>query len=286
VIEFTQKSWLEKYIMFNTDRRKEAKNEFERDFFKLMNNSVFGKTIENLRKRVDVKLVWDPEKNRKLVNKPNYNYQKIFNDDLIGINMKKTNLFLDKPIYCGFTILDNSKMLMYDFHYNYIQKKYKDNKLLFTDTDSLCYEIHTEDIYKDMYEDKTLFDLSNFPIDSECYDKSNKKVIGKFKSETKMNPIIGFVGLRSKMYSIKTEKDEINKAKGIKGSVTKCLTHDNFKNVLFDSTRNLISMNTIRSHNHKLMSCEQNKIGLSCYDDKRYILDDGCTTLAYGSVLI
>jgi hypothetical protein len=201
--------------------------------------------------------------------------------------MKKTNLLLKNPMYCGFTILDNSKMLMYDFHYNYIQKKYKDNnKLLFTDTDSLCYEIHTEDIYRDMYEDRTLFDLSNFPKDSKYYDESNKKVIGKFKSETKIDPIIGFVGLRSKMYSIKTEKDEINKAKGIKKSVIKCLAYDDLKNTLFNSTRSLISMNTIRSHNHQLMSYEQNKIGLSCYDDKRYILDDGCTTLAYGSVLI
>jgi hypothetical protein len=137
-----------------------------------------------------------------------------------------------------------------------------------------------------MHKDRTLFDLSNFPKDSKYYDDSNKKVIGKFKSETKMDPIVGFVGLRSKMYSIKTEKDEINKAKGIKKSVTKCLTHDNFKNTLFNKTRNLISMNTIRSHNHQIMSCEQNKIGLSCYDDKRYILDGGCTTLAHGSVLI
>jgi hypothetical protein len=253
-----------------------------------MNNSVFGKTMENLRKHQDVKIEWDPEKVRKLINKPNFNYHRIFNEDLIGINMKKTNLLLNNPMYCGFTILDNSKMLMYDFHYNYIQKKYKDNnKLLFTDTDSLCYEIYTEDIYRDMYEDRTLFDLSNFPIDSKCYDESNKKVIGKFKDETCMTPIIGFVGLRSKMYSIKTEKDETKKAKGIKKGVVKNnLTYNDFKNSLFDSTRNLISMNTIRSHNHQLMSCEQNKIGLSCYDDKRYILDDGCTTLAYGSVLL
>jgi hypothetical protein len=201
--------------------------------------------------------------------------------------MKKTNLFLNNPMYCGFTILDNSKMLMYDFHYNYIQKKYDNVKLLFTDTDSLCYEIHTSDIYRDMHADKELFDLSNFPVGSKCYDESNKKVIGKFKDETCMKPIIGFVGLRSKMYSIKTEKDETKKAKGIKkGVVENNLTYNDFKNSLFDSTRNLISMNTIRSHNHQLMSCEQNKIGLSAYDDKRYFLDNGYNTLPYGSVFI
>jgi hypothetical protein len=288
VIEFTQEAWLKKYIMFNTDRRKEANNTFEKDFFKLMNNSVFGKTMENLRKHLDIHLVCDPEQTRKLINKPNFNYQKIFTEELIGINMKKTNLFLKNPMYCGFTILDNSKMLMYDFHYNYIQKKYKDNnKLLFTDTDSLCYEIHTEDIYKDMYEDRTLFDLSNLPKDSKYYDESNKKVIGKFKSEEKMDPIMGFVGSRSKMYSIKTKKDETKKAKGIKKGVVKNnLTYNDFKNSLFDGTKTLISMNTIRSFNHQLMSCEQNKIGLSAYDDKRYILDNGYNTLPYGSVFI
>jgi len=284
VLEFSQSPWLKKYIDFNTEQRKKATNDFEKDFFKLMNNSVFGKTMENLRKRVNVELVNNKERYNKLISKPNYKSKRIFSGGLMAINTYKTNLKLNRPIYCGFAILDNSKMLMYDFHYNYIKNKYGgDAKLLFTDTDSLCYEIKTDDIYEDMYEDKELFDLSNFPKDSKYFDGKNEKVIGKFKSETKMVPIEEFVGLRAKMYSIKTKNNESKRAKGIKRNVVRNnIVHNDYKDTLFDSGRSHIAMNTIRSDKHIIMSYKLNKIGLSCYDDKRYILDNGRDTLAYG----
>jgi hypothetical protein len=173
---------------------------------------------------------------------------------------------------------------MYDFHYNYIKNRYGDGaKLLFTDTDSICYEIKTDDIYEDMYKDKELFDLSNFPKDSKYFDGKNEKVIGKFKSETKMVPIEEFVGLRAKMYSIKTKNNESKRAKGIKRNVVRNnIVHNDYKDTLFDSGRSHIAMNTIRSDKHIIKSYKLNKIGLSCYDDKRYILDNGCDTLAYG----
>ena len=142
VLEFIQSPWLKQYIDFNTEKPKHAKNPFGKDFFKLMNNSVFGKTMENLRKRVNVKLVTDEKKLVKLSSKPTYISSKIFNEDLTTVYKIKETLTLNRPAYVGMCILDLSKTLMYDFHYNYIKKRYGDSaKLLFTDTDSLNYEI-------------------------------------------------------------------------------------------------------------------------------------------------
>ena len=221
-LEFNQSPWLKQYIDFNTQKRTNAKNSFEKDFFKLMNNSVFGKTMENLRKRVDVRLITDENKLLKLSSKPTFVSSKIFNENLVAVHKIKETLILNRPAYVGMCILDLSKTLMYDFHYNYIQKKYGDKaKLLFTDTDSLTYEIEAEeDIYKDFWDDKEKFDNSDYPEDSPYYDKTNKKVIGKFKDEAGGVPIVEFVGLRSKMYSYMKDNDKGGKtAKGIKKNV-------------------------------------------------------------------
>ena len=166
-IKFKESPWLEKYISLNTKLRTEAKNEFEKDFFKLMNNSVFGKTMENIRNRVNIKLVNDKKQAEKLSAKPNFKHCNIFSEDLVAIHMKKTKLDFNKPVYLGMCILDLSKTLMYDFHYNYIKQKYGDKaKLLLTDTDSLMYEIQTEDFYKDINGDvKDRFDTSGYPPD-------------------------------------------------------------------------------------------------------------------------
>ena len=151
VLEFNQSPWLKQYINFNTEKRTDAKNAFEKDLiFKLMNNSVFGKTMENIKKRVDVRLVTDEKKLLKMASKPTYVSSKIVNDNLVVVHQIKETLTLNRPAYIGMCILDLSKTLMYDFHYNYIKNKYNDKaKLLFTDTDSLTYEIQTGDIYKD-----------------------------------------------------------------------------------------------------------------------------------------
>ena len=146
---------MEPYIRLNTELRKQAKSTFEKDFYKLMNNSVFGKTMENLRKRVDIKLVKtdgsENEKLRKLIAKPVFNRRIKFSDDLSAIHVNKTSLRLNKPIYVGFSVLDLSKHLMYDWYYNNLKKKYGENcTLLYTDTDSLLVDIKTNDVYKDM----------------------------------------------------------------------------------------------------------------------------------------
>ena len=197
VLKFNQSPWLKRYIDFNTQKRTNAKNAFEKDLFKLMNNSVFGKTMENIRKRVDVRLVTDENKLIKLTSKPTFVSSKIFNKNLVAVHKIKETLTLNRPAYVGMCILDLSKTLMYDFHYNYIKDKYNNKaRLLFTDTDSLTYEIETKDVYKDFWKDKNKFDNSDYPESSPYFDKSNKKVIGKFKDEAAGIPINEFVGLR------------------------------------------------------------------------------------------
>ena len=285
VLEFNQSAWLKQYIDFNTEKRTNAKNAFEKDFFKLMNNSVFGKTMENIRKRVDVRLVTDEKKLLKIVSKPTYVSSKIFNENLVAVHKIKETLTLNRPAYIGMCILDLSKTLMYDFHYNYIKQKYGSKaKLLFTDTDSLTYEIEADDVYQDFWNDKDKFDNSDYPEDSPYFNKENKKVIGKFKDEVAGMPITEFVGLRSKMYSYAKDNDKVGKtAKGIKKNIIKnSIKHENYKNVLFNDEQMHHNMKTIRSNLHQIGSYELNKVSLSCFDDKRYIHNNGMTSYAYG----
>ena len=284
-VEFSQCAWLKPYIDFNTDMRKKAKNEFEKDFFKLMNNAVFGKTMENLRKRVNLELVHTERRLKKLCAKPNFEAVTIFNEDLAAVNLKKTQLFLNRPIYVGFSILDLSKTVMYGFHYNYMKVKYGDcAKLLMTDTDSLCYEVQTEDLYKNMHEDAYYFDTSNYAPDHPLYSRVNMKVLGKMKDEYGGVPVEEYVGLRPKMYSMVADGGEEKKtAKGVSKIVTKKrLRHSQYRDCLFDSKVTFAEMKQIRSFHHQLYSINLKKIGLSPYDDKRFVSDDGCDTLAHG----
>ena len=179
--------WLKKYIDLNTGLRAKATNNFEKDFFKLMNNAVFGKTMEHIRNRVDIKLITNEKEAKKLISKPNFEHRTIFTENLIAVHMKKTKVYYNKPIYLGMCILDLSKTMMYDIHYNYIKEKYgQAATLLFTDTDSLAYEIDTEDFYKDINPDvERLFDTSNYPSSHESGIKVgvNKKIPGMFKDE-------------------------------------------------------------------------------------------------------
>ena len=285
-IKFEESEWLKPYIDMNTKLRTKANNNFEKDFFKLMNNSVFGKTMENIRNRVNIKLVNDREKAKKLTAKPNFKHLNVFCEELIAVHMKRTELKFDKPVYLGMCIVDLSKTIMYEFHYNYIKKKYGDKaKLLFTDTDSLMYEIKTEDFYKDISGDvKDRFDTSDYPpnhpsgIPTGC----NKKVLGVFKDEVAGRYIEEFIGLRAKLYSYKMfEGKESKKCKGVKKSVVnKSITHEDNKNCLFTGKEQLRKMNVIRSYKHEVYTEVVNKIALCSNGDKRYIQEGLTDTLA------
>ena len=287
-IKFIECDFLKPYINTNVKLRTQAKNDFEKDFFKLMNNSVFGKTMENIRNRVNVKLVNTGEQFKKLTAKPNYESRKIFNENLVSVHMKKTSLTMNKPVYLGMSILDLSKIVMFDFHYKYIKPKYGSKaKLLFTDTDSFLYEIQTEDFYKDISGDvKDRFDTSDYPEGhpSGIPTGVNKKVLGMFKDEAAGKIIKEFVGLRAKLYSYKMDEGKENKrCKGIKKAVVeKSIRHEDYKTCLETGKEQLRRQNIIRSYEHTLYTEEVNKIALSATDDKRYLLNDSFDTLAWG----
>ena len=164
VIEFNQDAWLNPYIVMNTRLRMKAKNKFKKDFFKLMNNSVFGKTMENVRNHRDIKLVTTEERRKKLVSEPNYHITKHFLENLLAIEMNKTKIIMNKSVYLDQAILDISKTLMYEFWYNYIKPIYKEKaQLCYMDTDSFIIYIETEDFYKDIANDvEKWFDTSNY----------------------------------------------------------------------------------------------------------------------------
>ncbi|GBM54161.1 hypothetical protein AVEN_195153-1 [Araneus ventricosus] len=289
VLEFKQSPWLKKYIDLNTEMRTKAANDFEKDFYKLMNNSVFGKTMENIRKRLDIRLVCDPKKAEKLVAKPNFKGRTIFDERLAAVHMNKTKVIFNKPIYVGMSILDLSKHLMYDFHYNLMKPKYRDDiKLLYMDTDSYIYDIQTEDFYQDMKGMIDYFDTSDYPENNRYgMPRVNKKVLGKMKDENAGKILEEFVGLRSKMYACKTEKELIKKSKGVKKCVVKNrISFEDYKSCLFSQEVQYRTMHLIRSTKHEIHSIQVNKIALSGKDDKRHILEDGVHTLALGHYAI
>ena len=286
-ILFKESEWLAKYINMNTNLRTKATNDFEKDFFKLMNNSVFGKTMENIRNRQDIQLCNTEEQVKKLISKPNFKKRTIFSENLAAVHMHKTELVFNKPIYIGMSILDISKNLMFDFHYNYIKILYPQAKLLLSDTDSLMYEIKTEDFYKDIYADiETIFDTSAYNNHPVIDKKLNKKVIGMMKDETAGDEITEFVGLRPKLYAYTINSEEVKKAKGVKKAVIKAdISFDDYKQCLFSGNEQYRKMNTIRSYNHEIYAETINKVALSAADDKRTIMPDGIHTKAIGYLI-
>ena len=234
--------------------------------------------MENLRKRINVRLINNAKYYVKCVSKPKFVSQKIFIQNFVAIHNIKSILVLNKPIYVGVSILELSKFLMYDFHYGYFKNKFN-GKLLFTDTDNLVYEIkEVNDIYEKIYSDRDLFDFSDYLKNSKFYDVTNKKVIGKMKDELSGKVISEFIGLKSKMYSlISVDNEEKIRAKG----VNKRLKHSEFVDALFNKKVIRHNMKRIQSKLHRLGTYDVFKISLFSFDDKRYVLDDGINTLAY-----
>ena len=214
-------------------------------------------SLEKQCKRVDIRLVTDDKKLDKLTSKPTFVSSKIFNENLMAVHKVKETLTLNRPAYVDMFILDLSKMLMYDFHYNYIKKKYDNRaRLLFTDTDSLTYEIEVEDVYKDFWNDKDMFDNSDYPESSPYYCNVNKKIIEKFNNQACGIPITEFIGLKSKMYSYFKDNEKGGRtAKGIKKNViNNNFKHDNYIYTLINNEQMHHKMKTIRSQRHQLGS--------------------------------
>ena len=249
----------------------------KKDILKLMINSFYGKTMENLRKRINARLVNKAEDFLKYTSKPTYITHKMFVKDYAAIHEIKPVVILNKPTYVGYTVLDFSKWKMYDLHDNFIKKSFN-AELLFTDTDSFTYEVKSENVYEKLFKWKDFFDFSSYSTGSKLFNETSKKVIGKIKDEFGGVVVNEFVGLKSKMFSIKkTDRKEHNTAKG----VTIATEFKKFKGVLFNKKNIRHKMNTIQSENPKLGTYEIDKISLSCCDNKRHNLDGGIHTLAY-----
>ena len=287
VLSFAQSRWLKPYIDYNTECRKLSKSLLEKDFYKLMNNAVYGKTNENLRNRVNVEVITDRKIALKRIAKPAFKRSQIIQEDLVIIQSAITTLNLNKPIYVGFSVLELSKALMYDFHYNHIKKKYKDDKvnLMFSDTGFLLYEIETDYIYKDL-EDKDMYDFSDYPPNHFLQSDINTKTIGKSKDELKGETLEEFCGLRSKCYSLlydcPREKSKLT-AKGYVQSVkNEHFEHEHYLQTLFERKTFTVSQNIIKSREHQVCSYNVKKTALTAYDVKRWICCNGIDTLAHG----
>ena len=285
VIQLKQSAWMKEYIDFSTRLRTAAKNDFEKDFYKLMNNSIFGKTMENIRRHRDIKLVNNKEDYLKQVMKPNFKSGCLLGTDLISCEMGKVRVKMNTPMYLGQAILDLSKTIMYKFHYDYMKKRYseKNLKLLYMDTDSLVYNIKTEDFYKDIAEDvETRFDTSGYELDRPLLIGKNKKVISLMKDELGGKIMKEFISLRPKMYSYRVGSDEPKKCKGIKKCVVKItISFEDYKRCLFEGASIHRSQMMFRSRQHKVKTFEVNKLALSREDDKRISID-GIASLAMG----
>ena len=298
VIQFIQKEWLKPYIDMNTKLRKEAKNDFEKDFFKLVNNSVFGKTMENVRNYRDIKLVTTDKRRKRLVSEPNYHTHKKCSEHLMAIEMKKTKVKMNKLIYLVMSILDISKTHMYECWYDYIKSNYGNRaKLCYMDIDSFVIYIETEDYYKDIAGDvERWFDTSNCDENKTGKKplsiRKRKKVIGLFKDELGGQIMTEFAGIRAKAYAYLTDNYDHDddyyvcknkKAKGTKKCVIKRrLMFENYKDCLLNSKIILKPQERFKSHHQKVYTEKINKIALSNDDDKRLQTFDKITAYPHG----
>ena len=251
-----------------------------------MNNAVFGKTMEKIRKHRDIKLVTTDKKKNKLVSEPNYHTINYISEDLSIIEMNKTKVKMNKPIYLGLSILDISKILMYEFWYDYMKPKYGNRvKLCYMDTDSFVMNIKTNDFYKDIANDvECKFDTSNYECKKPLPIGQNKKVIGLMKDELGGKIITEFVTLRPKTYSYLTDDGkEDKKAKGTKKCVIKrIIKFNDYKNCLLKGKVLLKSQQRFISKKHDVYTEDINKIALSYDDDKRIVSSDKITSYPYG----
>jgi hypothetical protein len=218
--------------------------------------------------------------------KPNLSEWHIIDEDKALMRLKKISVKLDKPIYIGFTVLELSKLHMYKLHYNCFKEYYGENiQLLYTDTDSLIYEIKTNDMYKDFLKIlNPIFDFSNYPKDNPLYNEKNKKRLGYLTDEVESNIIHEFVGLKSKLYSINygDDKNKIT-GKGIQKAILKQkFTHKHYKNVLFKNKIYYVNNKNIQSILHNIYSVKNRKLSHTCFDDKSFILSDGISNVPFG----
>lgn len=311
VLQFRQMAWLKPYIDLNTALRTQACSKFEKDFYKLLNNAIYGKTMENLRLRSDIRLVnkWDGRVGaRRLIAMPNFKNCKLFDENLTSIELHKTHILMDKPIVVGMCVLDISKVLMYKFLYNYLKPKYGQNvRVAYTDTDSFILEVKTEDFYADIRDEPDIheFDTFDYPLDN-IYNirRHNNKVIGKFKDEMNGKIIEALAGVRAKCYALLlydenrggkgkkltkkmskkiADANEIKRAKGVASNAIKNISFEKFYNCVINNCIQTCKQHSIRSKSHNVYTISMDKMALNPFDQKRLINKPECiNTTSWG----
>ena len=276
IIKYRQKRWLEPYITYNSQQRAQSRNAFEKDFYKLKNNSLFGKTMEDVRKRIDYKLVTDTEQLLKLTNNPLFHDRDIINEDIVGVHMIKPKVTLDKPIYVGQAVLDYSKLEMYQLFYDILPAcpLIKKLQLVGGDTDSFFLAITTDskhslhDVFSMM---PNHIDTSNYPTDHPLFSNNNKAKLGCFKDETGGQLLEEMILLRPKMYSMKyaDAHSSIKRAKGISRSIVSNMTHQDYHDAFEHKKETLVNMTILRSKQHTINTVTFRKRALSAWEDKR-----------------
>ena len=280
IISFRQIRWLEKNINFNTQKRNKAKNDFEKDFYKLLNNAFYGKTMENVRNRLKIKFIKKDDHKEIIKQHPKLTFNGIHKsyDNCDSYAFKQNEVLMDKPIYLGFSVLKFSNLLMYETYYDILQPYFgqENIQLHYMDTDSFILSVNTKDIIKRLKNLEDIFDFSNLDKTHELFSNKNKKAICKFKIETPKNIWIDeFVCLRSKMYAFKCGNDSKNRLKGISKSQSKNIKFEEYYNCLFGKEYQKECDNyIIRSINHDMVLQKVKKSTLSIFDDKRCYINN------------
>ncbi len=296
-IKFRQSCYLKSYIELNNIRRANSTDPFTQNLMKEMNNIIYGKTVENPENYRKVKFCdrWDrshrsPGMNE-YVTSIFFNSNKILTENLVMVEMFKSDIEYNKPFYVGFCVLELAKLHMYDFHYNYMKQKFPGGlELMYTDTDSFVYHVTCDDIYNELIANNERFDTSNYPINNQYnIPLLNKKKLGAFKDENSGNMLIEFIGLRSKLYAMnikdieQNNEHQIKKAKGVsRTAVTNQITYYDYKDCLRNNSTKYCDIYQFRSNLHNIYTQYSKKCALNAQDDKRYLIPNSYNTLAWG----
>lgn len=292
---FKQSKWLKKYVDLNTSLRNKATNKFGKNFYKTMVNATFGKSLENINNRRNIKLLshWERRGHRigaaALIARPNFKSCSIFNEHLVAIHSGVLKIRYDKPTFTGFSILDISKTILYRFYYDIFKKEYGNKvSLLYCDTDSLIIDVNTDDFFTFMQDNIEHFDTSNYKPGNQFGMPVTTPTLGNMKNEFPDDPIISFYGTGAKAYCVKTVQMELKRAKGVKKSVVeKNLCSADYENIALHGGLIFRKMNTFRSVMHDIYTETKNKVAISYHDDKRFLVPNSCgETLPHGHYAI
>ena len=282
IISFKQSKWLESYNSFNTQKRNKAKNDFEKDVFKLLVNAAFGKFLENIRNRLELELI-KKDNIKKIIDqqsKLSFNGIQKSYENYDSYTFKQNQVVMDKAIYVGFVILELSKLHIYETYYDTLQPYFgqENLQLHYIDTDGMISNMKRKDIIKDLKNLEDIFDFNNLDENHELYSEKNKKIIGKFKNECPKNIWIDeFICLRSKTYSFKCKDntESKNKIKGISKSQSKHIKFEEYYNCLFSGEyQKECDKYIIRSLSHEMYLQKVRKTTLSIFDDKRCYINE------------